>query len=234
MLGVESFPVLHVVTEEFDSNGTLVSANVSVFNTECDDDGDNTAMVYSGALFIPADDIALTDNRVVSTCVATDEDRVVITFDETDEDKVVVTCVATDKDKVVPTCEATDGDRAVPTCVATGGDKVMVTFGVTDEEKVVASCILILFFPTDGDDTIKDVVFGTALVVFNNGVVLITECDVDNGNVDVTFVIVGAIVTLKDWILSNCFVETIFVTVVDLVVDSVITSKQEPIFHRIL
>jgi len=82
--------VLHVVTEEFDSAGTLVSGNVSVFNTECDDDGDNTTVVCSDLSFITVDDIALTDNRVVSTCVATDEDGFVITFDETDENKVVL------------------------------------------------------------------------------------------------------------------------------------------------
>ena len=82
--------VFHVVTEEFDSAGTLVSGNVSVFNTECDDDGDNTTVVYSDLSFITVDDIALTDNRVVvSTCVAQDEDMAVITFDEIDEDKVV-------------------------------------------------------------------------------------------------------------------------------------------------
>lgn len=193
--------IVGVVIEEFDSAGTLVSGNVSVFNTECDD-GDNTTVVYSDLLVITADDIALTD-RVVSTCVATDEDRVVITFDEADEDKVVVTCVATDEDKVVPTCEATDGDRAVPTCVAMGGDKVIVTFGVTDEDKVVGSCILLLFFTTDGDATIKDAVFGTALVVFNNGFVLISECDDESGNVVVTFVIGGAIVTGEDRVLPN-------------------------------
>ena len=81
--------VLHVVTEEFDIAGTLVSGNVSVFNTECDDDGDTT-VVYSDLSFITADDIALIDDRVVSTCVATDEDGFVVTFDETDEDKVVI------------------------------------------------------------------------------------------------------------------------------------------------
>lgn len=158
--------IVGVVIEEFDSAGTLVSGNVSVFNTECDD-GDNTTVVYSDLLVITVDDIALTDTIVVSTCVATDEDRVVITFDETDEDKVVAT--------------------------------------------------------SDGDATIKCLVFVTALVVFNNGVVLITECDVDNGNV----VIVGVIATFKDLPLSNCFVETIFVTLIYLVVDSVITSEQE-------
>ena len=83
--------VLHVVTEEFDTAGTLVSGNVSVFNTECDDDGDNTTVVYSDLSFITVDDIVLTDNRgVVSTCVAPNEDRVVITFGENDEDKVIV------------------------------------------------------------------------------------------------------------------------------------------------
>ena len=82
--------VLHVVTEEFDIAGTLVSGNVSVFCTECDDDGDITTVVYSDLSFITVDDIALTDNRVVSTCVAPHEDRVVITFDENDEDKVVL------------------------------------------------------------------------------------------------------------------------------------------------
>lgn len=83
MVGVELLPVLHVVTEEFDSSGTLVSANIA--NTECDDDSDNTTLVYSNILFIPADDIALTDNRIVSPFVATDEDR------------IVSTCVVTDK-----------------------------------------------------------------------------------------------------------------------------------------
>jgi hypothetical protein len=201
---------------------------MSVLSTECDDDGDNTAVAYSGALFVIADDIALTDNRVVSTCVATDEDRIVPTCEATDEDRVVTTCVPMDGDRAVATCEATDEDRAVPTCVATGGDKVVVTFDLTDEDKVVASCILILFFTTDGDATIKGVVFGTALIVFNNGCVPISECDDESGNVVVPFVIGGVIVTGEDRILSDCFIETVCVTVVVLVVDSVAVSEQEP------
>lgn len=127
--------------------------------------------------------------------------------------KVGPTCESTDEDGAVTTCVSTDGDRAVATCEATVEYRTVDICVRTDEDKVVDSFILI-FFTTDGDATIENVVFETARVVFSNDVVLIFEGDDDSGDVAVT----GCGVAMT---------EDMVVTVVDLVIDSVAASEQE-------